>query len=139
VVVEAGAAGVAWVRGLLTDRTSWMTQCRTSMYWYSSQQLRTVTSSGFSRLCHPGEAGVVVAQPGPWSRHQDGWEDRPRDRMSLSCNYATQHNTTQHNVIGCSAVYLQAAAEMRTQGKKEGVKEGGERSRYESRRRRKRR
>ena len=79
---------------LLTDNTSWMMQCRNSMYWYSSQQLSTVTSSGFSWLGHPAEgrpAGGPLSQPGPWSSHQERWEDIPRDKMSPSCKHTARH------------------------------------------------
>ena len=69
----------------LTDTSSWTMQCRISMYWYSSQQLSTVVSSGFLWFCHPAEGRPALSQPGPLSFHHERCEDTPRESISLSC------------------------------------------------------
>lgn len=73
------------LRNRLTDRSSWRTQCRISMYWYSSQQLTTVVRSGFCWFCHSVEGRLSPPHPGPWSFHQEWCDHTPKERTSPSC------------------------------------------------------
>lgn len=73
-----------WQR--LTDTRSWTMQCRISMYWYSSQQLTTVVSSGFCCFCHPAAGRPSLWHPGPLSFHHERCDDTPRESTSLSCS-----------------------------------------------------
>lgn len=77
------------MRQRLTDTRSWTMQCRISMYWYSSQQLSTVVSSGFCWLCHSAEGRPSLSHPGPLSFHHERCDDTPRERISLSCSDET--------------------------------------------------
>lgn len=60
-------------------------QCRISMYWYSSQQLTTMVSSGFSCFRQPEVSRSLLSHVGPLSFHQERCDDTPKDRKSLSC------------------------------------------------------
>lgn len=74
----------------LTEMRSWTMQCRISMYWYSSQQLSTVVSSGLCGPCHPAAGRPRLSHPGPLSLHHERCDDTPRERTSLSCSEADE-------------------------------------------------